>query len=74
MDLPACVWIFRNNWLLSFQISPFPFDLVKEEIEKYPQADVVFAQEEHKNMGPWHYVKDRFATVFNKMGSQKQVK
>ena len=43
-------------------------DLIKEEIEKYPNADVMFVQEEHKNMGPWHYVKDRFKTVFRKMG------
>ena len=50
------------------QLAPFPFDLIKEEIEKYPNADVMFVQEEHKNMGPWHYVKDRFKTVFRKMG------
>lgn len=34
------------------QLCPFPFDLIRAELEKYPQAKLCFAQEEHKNMGP----------------------
>ena len=34
------------------QLCPFPFDLIKAELEKYKNAKVCFAQEEHKNMGP----------------------
>lgn len=45
------------------QISPFPFDLVKEECEKYSNAELVFAQEEHKNQGAWSYVQPRFQTA-----------
>ncbi|XP_030059146.1 2-oxoglutarate dehydrogenase-like, mitochondrial [Microcaecilia unicolor] len=45
------------------QIAPFPFDLVKTEVEKYPNADLVWCQEEHKNMGYYEYVKPRFLTV-----------
>ncbi|XP_068217315.1 2-oxoglutarate dehydrogenase-like, mitochondrial isoform X2 [Palaemon carinicauda] len=47
------------------QIAPFPYDLVKLECMKYPGADLVFAQEEHKNMGAWSYVQPRFATALN---------
>lgn len=47
------------------QISPFPFDLVKKECMKYPNADIVWAQEEHKNQGSWTYVQPRFHTVLN---------
>ncbi|XP_015269491.1 PREDICTED: 2-oxoglutarate dehydrogenase-like, mitochondrial [Gekko japonicus] len=47
------------------QISPFPFDLLKVEMEKYPQADLVWCQEEHKNMGYYDYVKPRFRTIVN---------
>ncbi|XP_073209400.1 2-oxoglutarate dehydrogenase-like, mitochondrial isoform X2 [Lepidochelys kempii] len=47
------------------QISPFPFDLVKEELEKYPGADLVWCQEEHKNIGYYDYVKPRFRTIVN---------
>ncbi|GMS95706.1 hypothetical protein PENTCL1PPCAC_17882, partial [Pristionchus entomophagus] len=35
------------------QLSPFPYDLVLEECTKYPEAGLVWAQEEHKNMGGW---------------------
>ena len=45
------------------QISPFPFDLCKEECEKYSNAELVFAQEEHKNQGAWSYVQPRAQTA-----------
>ncbi|XP_041116311.1 2-oxoglutarate dehydrogenase-like, mitochondrial [Polyodon spathula] len=45
------------------QISPFPFDLVKNETEKYSNAELVWCQEEHKNMGYYDYIKPRFLTV-----------
>ncbi|VVC29868.1 Hypothetical protein CINCED_3A011739 [Cinara cedri] len=47
------------------QISPFPFDLIKKECAKYPNADIIWAQEEHKNQGSWTYVQPRFHTVLN---------
>ncbi|XP_075073099.1 2-oxoglutarate dehydrogenase-like, mitochondrial isoform X2 [Mixophyes fleayi] len=47
------------------QISPFPFDLVKEEVEKYHRAELVWCQEEHKNMGYYDYIKPRFLTILN---------
>jgi 2-oxoglutarate dehydrogenase E1 component len=34
------------------QLCPFPFDLIRTELEKYKNAKICFAQEEHKNMGP----------------------
>uniref|UniRef100_A0A671XZV0 2-oxoglutarate dehydrogenase-like, mitochondrial n=1 Tax=Sparus aurata TaxID=8175 RepID=A0A671XZV0_SPAAU len=45
------------------QISPFPFDLVRAEAEKYASAELVWCQEEHKNMGYYDYVRPRFLTV-----------
>lgn len=45
------------------QISPFPFDLIKQECSKYPNAEIVWAQEEHKNQGSWFYVQPRFHTT-----------
>ena len=49
----------------SSQISPFPFDLVKEECAKYPNAKLVWTQEEHKNQGAWSYVQPRVHTALN---------
>ncbi|XP_053307214.1 2-oxoglutarate dehydrogenase-like, mitochondrial isoform X1 [Spea bombifrons] len=47
------------------QISPFPYDLVKEEVEKYAAAELVWCQEEHKNMGYYDYIKPRFLTLLD---------
>uniref|UniRef100_A0A8P4GNY8 2-oxoglutarate dehydrogenase complex component E1 n=1 Tax=Dicentrarchus labrax TaxID=13489 RepID=A0A8P4GNY8_DICLA len=47
------------------QLSPFPFDLVKAETDRYLNADLVWCQEEHKNQGYYHYVKPRIRTTIN---------
>ncbi|XP_043103096.1 oxoglutarate (alpha-ketoglutarate) dehydrogenase a (lipoamide) isoform X2 [Puntigrus tetrazona] len=48
------------------QLSPFPFDLVRAETEKYPNADLVWCQEEHKNQGYYDYVKPRMRTTIER--------
>ncbi|CAH4019945.1 unnamed protein product [Pieris brassicae] len=53
------------------QISPFPYDQLKSEIAKYPNAQLVWSQEEHKNMGSWSYVEPRFRTLLR---NQKQIR
>ncbi|KAH1013388.1 hypothetical protein HUJ04_002382 [Dendroctonus ponderosae] len=45
------------------QLTPFPFDLIKNECEKYSNAQIAWAQEEHKNQGAWTYVRPRFETT-----------
>jgi len=55
------------------QISPFPFDIIKSEIEKYPRAQITWCQEEHKNGGAWTYVQPRFSTTIKKEGSGRKV-
>lgn len=40
------------------QLCPFPFDLIKAEIEKYPNAHIQWVQEEHKNQVGVYYVHD----------------
>uniref|UniRef100_A0A6Q2ZN06 2-oxoglutarate dehydrogenase complex component E1 n=1 Tax=Esox lucius TaxID=8010 RepID=A0A6Q2ZN06_ESOLU len=47
------------------QLSPFPFDQVKVETDRYPNADLVWCQEEHKNQGFYDYVKPRLRTTVN---------
>jgi len=46
------------------QIAPFPYDLVHEEVKRYKNAEYVWAQEEHKNMGAWAFVQPRFNSLF----------
>ncbi|XP_023951248.2 2-oxoglutarate dehydrogenase complex component E1 isoform X1 [Bicyclus anynana] len=53
------------------QISPFPYDQIKAEIAKYPNAQLVWSQEEHKNMGSWSYIEPRFRTLLQ---NQKHIR
>jgi 2-oxoglutarate dehydrogenase E1 component len=63
------------------QIAPFPFDRVLEQLKMYknvPLGDgvipgnVIFCQEEPKNMGAWFYVKPRLVTTYRE-GLEKDV-
>merc|ERR1712228_855635 len=45
------------------EIAPFPYNLVKRELEKYPNAEVCWVQEEPKNMGAYAYVSPRMRTA-----------
>nr|CAD2130421.1 unnamed protein product [Meloidogyne enterolobii] len=48
------------------QISPFPYDLLIQECNKYSNADIIWAQEEHKNMGAWTFIQPRFLSFLKK--------
>ncbi|XP_004457536.1 2-oxoglutarate dehydrogenase complex component E1 isoform X2 [Dasypus novemcinctus] len=48
------------------QLSPFPFDLVLREVQKYPGAELAWCQEEHKNQGYYDYVKPRLRTTISR--------
>ncbi|KAJ2768299.1 2-oxoglutarate dehydrogenase E1 component [Coemansia nantahalensis] len=47
------------------QLHPFPWDLVRDHVEKYPNCEFVWAQEEPLNMGSWAHVEPRLRTIFN---------
>ncbi|KAI9297699.1 2-oxoglutarate dehydrogenase E1 component [Neoconidiobolus thromboides FSU 785] len=44
------------------ELAPFPFDLIREYCDKYPNAEVVWCQEEPINMGPYSHVLPRIIT------------
>lgn len=48
------------------QLYPFPYDLILKEFCFYPSAKVAFCQEEHKNQGPWTFVRNRLENLFGK--------
>ena len=56
------------------QISPFPFDRVAEVYKKYPNAVLVFAQEEPKNMGTWYFCDDRIYTSIRQVQQEQNNK
>eukprot|EP00604_Paraphysomonas_vestita_P002496 CAMPEP_0174818578 /NCGR_PEP_ID=MMETSP1107-20130205/1320_1 /TAXON_ID=36770 /ORGANISM="Paraphysomonas vestita, Strain GFlagA" /LENGTH=280 /DNA_ID=CAMNT_0016030629 /DNA_START=2305 /DNA_END=3147 /DNA_ORIENTATION=+ len=52
------------------QLAPFPFDKVGKQLSLYPNADVVWAQEEPKNMGAWSYIDRRITTTAREGGKE----
>lgn len=44
------------------QLHPFPYDKVKEHADKYPNAEIMWVQEEPLNMGAWTFVQPRIET------------
>lgn len=54
------------------QISPFPFDLVARELRRYPNAKVIWCQEEPMNMGAYTYVAPRFETSIKHVSKRQR--
>lgn len=46
---------------------------MRQEIEKYSKANIVFVQEEHKNMGAWFYAQPRIHTILKHIGSSRNL-
>ena len=49
------------------QLYPFPAELLKQQLSRYPQAEVVWVQEEPQNMGAWTFVDRRLETVMRQL-------
>ncbi len=45
------------------QIYPFPYENFRDELKHYTDAEIIWAQEEPKNMGTWGFVKGRLESV-----------
>ncbi|KAH0682080.1 hypothetical protein KY289_019832 [Solanum tuberosum] len=45
------------------QLCPFPYDLVQRELKRYPNAEIVWCQEEPMNMGAYQYIAPRLSTA-----------
>ncbi|KAL1323090.1 hypothetical protein HN51_068118 [Arachis hypogaea] len=50
------------------QLCPFPYDLVQRELKRYPNAEVVWCQEEPMNMGGYSYVLPRLISSMKAVG------
>ena len=51
------------------QIAPFPYDDFVRVVLQCPSAELVWAQEEPKNMGAWAYVAPRARTALSELAS-----
>ena len=60
--------------LVSQQLCPFPAAEIRNELQKYSNAtDFVWSQEEHRNMGPWSFIRPRFENVVGKKVSVETI-
>ncbi|KAI3781921.1 hypothetical protein L2E82_11949 [Cichorium intybus] len=50
------------------QLCPFPYDLIQRELKRYPNAEIVWCQEEPMNMGAYSYIAPRLATAMKVLG------
>jgi 2-oxoglutarate dehydrogenase E1 component len=63
LDNPAEVAVARLE-----QLYPFPSDAVREELARFPQAEVVWLQEEPANMGAWFFLQPRLDLLLAESG------
>ncbi len=54
------------------QIAPFAFDRVAYICKKYPNAEVIWAQQEPKNMGAYSYIAPRLETATRELNGDEK--
>jgi 2-oxoglutarate dehydrogenase E1 component len=50
------------------QLYPFPMKTLVQDLGRFKQAEVVWCQEEPRNMGAWHFVESYLEWVLNQVG------
>jgi len=50
------------------QLYPFPEGPLGQELERFPNAEIVWVQEEPRNQGAWFYVRQRIEYLMEKLG------
>ena len=50
------------------QYYPFPAKELKAELSRYPEAEVVWCQEEPENMGAWRFIGPRIGDLLEELG------
>ncbi|PFH32870.1 putative 2-oxoglutarate dehydrogenase e1 component [Besnoitia besnoiti] len=57
------------------QLSPFPFDLFIQDLQRYPNLkSVVWAQEEPMNQGAWFYTSKRIESSLRHLGYPNEIR
>jgi 2-oxoglutarate dehydrogenase E1 component len=52
------------------QLYPFPARALMHELSRFKQAEIVWCQEEPKNMGAWSFVEPNLAWVLDRIGAR----
>jgi len=53
------------------QIYPFPYEIIKDELIHYKDAEIIWCQEEPKNMGAWGFIRSRIENLMSESGTKQ---
>ena len=54
------------------QLYPFPYEPLTLELKNFLNSDIIWCQEEPKNMGAWGFISSRIENILEKINSKKQ--
>jgi 2-oxoglutarate dehydrogenase E1 component len=60
----------RIQMLRIEQLYPFPEEVLRMELNRFPKAEVIWCQEEPRNQGAWTFVAPRIADTITHLGGQ----
>ena len=55
------------------QLYPFPYETLEEELQEFKNCEIIWCQEEPKNMGAWQFVEQRIQRALTKIGIEKKL-
>jgi 2-oxoglutarate dehydrogenase E1 component len=56
------------------QLYPFPENVLAQELNRFPKAELVWCQEEPQNQGAWSFVRPRIEDTVAKLGGKASVR
>jgi 2-oxoglutarate dehydrogenase E1 component len=54
------------------QLYPFPMKALVQELARFKRAEIVWCQEEPRNMGGWHFIEPYVEWVLNQVGGESR--
>ncbi len=55
------------------QLFPYPGDRLEKELSRFPNAEIIWVQEEPQNMGAWAYIRGFLEQTFEKIDSKTKL-
>ena len=56
------------------QLYPFPENVLAQELNRFPKAELVWCQEEPQNQGAWNFIRHRIEDTVTKLGGKGVVR
>jgi 2-oxoglutarate dehydrogenase E1 component len=56
------------------QLYPFPENVLAQELNRFPRAELVWCQEEPQNQGAWNFIRHRIEDTVTKLGGKASVR